>query len=137
MRLFNNLRIGTRLALAFSAAILFTLLIALFARQQLAHIDEELQLLLNDRVAKVKSLNSVIDNANEIGNSVRNLLLVSDMAAKAEELSHIDKARAGNDALFSSLEQSLVSAESRRLLAENARRRDPYTPRCRRSSNWA
>jgi len=126
MRLFNHLRIGTRLGLAFSIAILFTLLIALFARHQLSQIDAELQLLLTDRVAKVKVLNTVIDNANEVGIRLRSMLLLSDAAAKAKEVDGIEKAIARNADLYRSLEPSLVSDEARRLLALNAERRAPF-----------
>ncbi|MBN8504666.1 MAG: MCP four helix bundle domain-containing protein [Burkholderiales bacterium] len=133
MKLLNNLRIGTRLAIAFAISIVFTLALALFARQQLQHIDADLQLLLGDRVAKVKQLNTVIDNANEIAVSVRNLALLSDAAGKSSELGAIEKARAGNAELIRRLEASITSPEGQRLLHDLEARRTPYNEAVQRA----
>jgi len=125
---FNNLKIGTRLGIAFTLLITAALAIALFARVSLGNVKAELDLLVDDRAAKVAQLNDVIDNVNEIAISVRNIAMTTDGAVNTAESKEIAELRQKNNKIIEDLERSITSDKGKALLKASAEARVAYIP---------
>ncbi|OYT99969.1 MAG: methyl-accepting chemotaxis protein [Burkholderiales bacterium PBB1] len=134
MNAFNNLRIGIRLGIGFALLIAAVLFVALFARLTLGGIKEELDVLTDDRVVKVEQVNSIIDNVNEIGTSVRNIALLSDTQKMQAELADIREAKARNAELYKKLEDSIQSEKGKAALRTAFEARSAYNPLIERAS---
>jgi len=126
MKYLTDLRIGLRLGLAFAVCIAFSVLLAAYARNALMHINDELALMVVDRMVKVERLEQVKHNLSTIGQAARNLVLLPDPAAKRQELAIIDTARAGNGELMKTLGDSITSEKGRQLLRAATDARTPY-----------
>ncbi len=126
MNVFNRLTIGQRLGLGFALTLSFTTAVALYARAQLADVNAEVKLLVDDRVVKFEQLEQVKANVDAIAIGVRNLALLSDPAAMARESEWIGRARQDNGALIDQLERRITSDKGKRLLHAAAEARRPY-----------
>ena len=82
MRFLNDLRIGRRLGLAFALSIMFSVLLAGYARAQLQQINTALELMVEDRLVKVQQLEAIKDHVNEIAQSVRDVVMLSDFLSE-------------------------------------------------------
>ncbi|WP_457442796.1 methyl-accepting chemotaxis protein [Roseateles sp. P5_E4] len=126
MNIFKDLRIGLRLGLGFAVSILFSVALALYARGQLRQINDELALMVKDRVVKVEQLEQVKHNVNLTARTVRNIVLLSDPAAIQKELDTIAGNRKSTGDLFQKLQASITSSQGTKLLAATAEARAPY-----------
>ncbi|NCT85637.1 MAG: HAMP domain-containing protein, partial [Comamonadaceae bacterium] len=126
MKSLTDLRIGLRLGLAFTISIAFSVLLALYARGQLGRVNDELVLMVQDRLVKVEQLHTVKDNLNHIARAVRNIALLHDAAAQRKEVATIEEARAQNTALLDKLDATIQAEKGRRLLAAASSARPPY-----------
>jgi methyl-accepting chemotaxis protein len=126
MRFLNNIKIGRRLGLAFAMFIAFSVLLAVYARSQFMAVNSELDLMVEDRMVKVEQLTLLRDNAYEVSQSVRDIIMLSDGAAKRKELEDVQAARARNGELVKKLEESIQSEKGRALLQAAATARSPY-----------
>ncbi len=125
MRFLNDLRIGRRLGLAFALSIMFSVLLAGYARVQLHQINAALELMVEDRMVKVQQLESIKDHVNEIAQSVRDLVMLADEAAKKKELADVTTSRKEIAALEKQLE-AIQDLQARRLLEAAAQAHAPY-----------
>jgi methyl-accepting chemotaxis protein len=126
MNLLKDLRIGSRLGLAFAFLALFGVALALYARGQLMRINDELALMVNDRVLKVEQLEHIKHNVNLTARTVRNIVLLSDAAAIQKELETIAANRKSTAELFQKLKDSIKSSRGTQLLAATGEARGPY-----------
>ncbi|MDR7269281.1 methyl-accepting chemotaxis protein [Pelomonas saccharophila] len=126
MNIFKDLRIGLRLGLAFAVSIAFSVALALYARGQLMRINDELTVMVKDRVVKVEQLEQIKHNVNLTARTVRNIVLLSDPAAIQKELDTIAGNRKSTGDLFQKLQASITSSEGIKLLAATAEARAPY-----------
>jgi methyl-accepting chemotaxis protein len=102
--MFNNLRIGMKLSIAFSVVMLFLAIISVLAFARLDRVDTEMRDLTNDKYPKIVWANVVVDQANVIARALRNSLLVKgdevqkelDQVAVARQLitENLDKLKA-------------------------------------------
>ena len=128
MKAFNNLRIGMRLGIGFALLIVAVLFVSLFARLTLGDVKEELDVLTGDRVVKVEQVNSIIDNVNEIGTSVRNIALLTDTQKMQTEVAVINEAKARNAGLYKELEETIQSEKGKAALKAAFDARSAYNP---------
>ena len=92
--MFANLRIGVRLAIAFSVLVLLLACVATIAVVKTNTINTELNKIVNDRFPKVTAANSIIDILNANARVVRNMLLLTkpeDVKREADRLPDITK----------------------------------------------
>ncbi len=123
---FANMKVGTRLGLGFALVILAGLIVAVFGRVQLGNVNDDVKLLVEDRMVKVERLNQVKDNLNLVARAVRNIALMSDEKSMLAEKQRIEDARTQNTELFKKLNDSIKSPEGRQLLQKIADIRGPY-----------
>ncbi|CAG2141371.1 hypothetical protein LMG26411_02043 [Cupriavidus numazuensis] len=118
--------VGARLIWGFAIVILAGLAIALFGRIELATINDEMTLLVDDRMVKVDLINEAIDNVNLVARATRNLIMLPDDASMRDEKARIDKAREANNAIFQKLDATVQSEKGRALIKVLADSRGPY-----------
>ncbi|MFO0122309.1 MAG: MCP four helix bundle domain-containing protein, partial [Inhella sp.] len=115
-----------RLGLGFGALILLSLVIALLGRVELGVADDDLQLVVNDRLPKLDLVVELRDNARRVATQGRSVVLYSDEADRKAAVNDIAQVRQRNGAVMKELEAKLTSAEGRRLLAELMARREAF-----------
>lgn len=86
MNALNNLRIGTRLALAFALVAVLMVAIAAIARLGLVSIRDNMDTVLHDRYAKVKIITDIGEAVNLHARIVRNLVLMDSEAERQQEI---------------------------------------------------
>ncbi|MFG6488156.1 methyl-accepting chemotaxis protein [Roseateles sp. BYS78W] len=126
MKLLNNLRIGHRLGLAFTISIAISLLLAGYARTALIRINDELAVMVDDRIVKVQQLEQIKHNVNLTALTVRNIVLLSEPAAVRKQLDTIAENRKNTAELFAKLKASITSSRGLQLLATTGEARGPY-----------
>ncbi len=124
---FEHMKVATRLAAGFALLVLASVCIAVIGRVQLGRLDDELRVLIEDRMVKVEQTHDLIDNLNLVARSVRNIVLLSDPEGMREEKARIDKARAANTDLFAKLQNTVRSEKGRAALQVALEARAPYT----------
>jgi methyl-accepting chemotaxis protein len=126
MAFMHNLKIGTRLSLAFGVMVLVMLAIVLVAKLGLNNIGDALSLMNADRYPKVQVSNDMIDAVNVQARSTRNLLLMDSLADRERELKSIAEARAKVAKLFEQLEPLVRSDEDKALFKQIQAGRTEY-----------
>jgi len=89
----NNLKVGTKLAIGFTLAILALLIVATIGIMRVSTIAGEVDTMANDRFPKVVWANDIIDNVNLVARVVRNTLLVKTDEEVKRELDRLMDAR--------------------------------------------
>jgi methyl-accepting chemotaxis protein len=72
------MKIGRRLGLGFGVMQMFMLVLAVLAMVRLAHIQQNLDFLVNDSYAKVEAANRMLDHSRNIALAVRDLMIMDD-----------------------------------------------------------
>ena len=126
MNLIANLRIGRRLGLAFALCIAFSLVLAFYARATLGRINDELDLMVKDRIVKVERLGQFKDNVNEISLLARDAVLAGDEATIRRAVDRIADLRRQNVEVVKGLDETIKMEQARRLLKEIADARAAY-----------
>ena len=82
----KNLKIGTKIGLGFTIAILFLIAISLISISRLQELNTAVDTLVHDRFPKTVQANAIIDSLNLAARGTRNMLLdPSEANIKAEE----------------------------------------------------
>ena len=121
------MKVGTRLGLGFALVILAGLAVALFGRWQLGRVNDEVQILVEDRMVKVEQIHQIKDNLNLIARAARNIALLSDEQEMQAEKKRIEQARARNTELLAALERTIRSEQGRALLQQIQEVRAAYS----------
>jgi methyl-accepting chemotaxis protein len=112
---FASLKVSTRLALGFGAAVLLGLVIALTGAVQMHSLNNKVNELALDRMPKMDKLSSFTDNMNATAQAVRNVLLTTEPTAKAAEVKLVQDMRQANGKLLKELDEMLVLPRGREL----------------------
>ncbi|HEY0843952.1 MAG TPA: methyl-accepting chemotaxis protein [Noviherbaspirillum sp.] len=88
-----NMKIGVRMAVGFSGALLLMILIAVVGLRSMAAIEDHLEELVTENFHRTKLVNEITDSLHVISTSMRNMLMVKDAEATAREQKTIDQAR--------------------------------------------
>ncbi|WP_281174779.1 methyl-accepting chemotaxis protein [Simplicispira psychrophila] len=120
------MKVGVRLGLGFMLMILAGLAVAILGRIALGSIDDEMHLLVSDRMVKVGQLNQVKNNLNQVARSIRNMILSNDDQDMQTEKQRIETTRAQNTTLLEQLNTTIQTAEGRQLLQKVMQIRPSY-----------
>ncbi|CAM3859209.1 methyl-accepting chemotaxis protein [Roseateles saccharophilus] len=137
MGFLTDLRIGQRLGMAFAISIGFCVLLAGYARVQLWQINDQLTVMVNDRIVKVEQLMAIKNNANLTARAVRNIMLLNDENAMKQEMSTIAANRKSTVELYEKLQQTIVDGEGAKLMAAAKEARAGYTSSMQRALDLA
>ncbi len=126
MNFLKHLKIGTRLVLMSGVLIASSLVVALFASAQITRLDNVLDDLVGHSTTQVMLLNDIKHNLAAVALGVRNIVLVDNEQAIADEAHRIEATRAGTVELLNRLETLSSNPEERRLLDAALETRGPY-----------
>ncbi len=90
----KNMKIGTRLILAFGLILLFLLINSGTSFRIIGQLSDDLSTLAEDRMPKVELANDIIDNINIIARALRNIVIDTSKETLQAELLRVEKARA-------------------------------------------
>jgi methyl-accepting chemotaxis protein len=127
---FLNLRIGTRLRLAFAGIFVLMVVLAVFANNRLAEANAQMAHITEGNMQQIARANLMIEAVNKKGMAVRNLLLLSDAEMKKSELDDMLEA----DRVYGEAEKELVAligkydaSEAEKALLEAIKRSEQTT----------
>ncbi|WP_202424255.1 methyl-accepting chemotaxis protein [Duganella levis] len=89
----NNLKIGTRLQLAFGAMLVLLLVIAYIGWSALADTNKRMDIVVNENNTKIALSNSMLTELNLIARSARNYILYADKETQAKMQGRIEGAQ--------------------------------------------
>ncbi|WP_159916836.1 methyl-accepting chemotaxis protein [Pantoea sp. 18069] len=114
----NQLKISSRLIVAFSILVLLLVALAGIGLWRSASQRAELADVVEQRIPLSKALNTVIDEVNEQAIQVRNLAIFTSSAIKKASLERIAAARADVEVQFKTLDAMITSSEGKAILAK-------------------
>ena len=68
----NNLKIGTRLSCGFGLLLILMIVVGIYSVKEIKVLNNDIDLLVKDRMVKVKQANQLIDQINLVARAVRN-----------------------------------------------------------------
>lgn len=124
---FQDLRIGTRLGIAFATLVLITIGIVILGLSRLSEINESLDHVVNDRYKKVAIINTISANTDDIALSVRNRLISTSREEIAKEKAEADQLVVENNKLYEQLGTLIVRPNAKAQLDKVIQSRGEYT----------
>ncbi|MGE5492217.1 MAG: MCP four helix bundle domain-containing protein, partial [Actinomycetota bacterium] len=120
------MKIGTKLAIGYGLVILLLVVVATIGGLRLAKINEEIDLLVNDRFPKTVWANDMIDNVNLIARTMRNSLLVKSEEDVKKELGRIEESRKTIGEMLDKLEKTIKTERGLEMLKKMKENRAAY-----------
>ena len=118
MNLFNNLKIGTRLGIAFAMCVLVMLALTATAKYGLAHVRDDVDLINKDRYAKVRLTTDIKDDVSAVVLSAHNLVIAKTPAERDGDMKEIGAMRARIGDSLKKLDAMLVTEAAKQDLAK-------------------
>ena len=126
MNSLNNLRVGARLALGFGAVFLLMLVVVVTGVIGMTAVGGTVDVLIDDRYAKLTLANRVTQSLNEQARSVRDALLMENPADREKELKEVDATRTKIGEIYSELEPKLRTEQGKEHFAKLQDERRDY-----------
>ncbi len=89
----KNIKIGTRLILAFGLVMVLLLINGLVAIHDISRLSGQVKIVANDRMPKVEMANDIVDNINVIARGLRNIIIDTSKETQEAELKRITESR--------------------------------------------
>ena len=124
--MFSNLKISTRLALAFGVVSLLLAAVVLLGVRSLGHVSAGADEMVTDKYPKVVWSYGLIGDINQIAVGMRNIALFNDPQVTQREMAAIDAAKAGIKANIEKLEQRITTAHGKEALRTMLDAREKY-----------
>ena len=115
--MFNRLTIKLRLILAFSALVILLLVTNMLALQRMSDTMQDMDVLVNDRVFKIKLSNKFVESALNNGRLLRGILLVDTNEERLAIKGQIEANRKQNSELLEKLEPLVRTERGKKILA--------------------
>ena len=122
----SNLRIGTRLGIAFSLLILLLVAVATLAIVKANAINTELNTIVNNRFPKVAAAHAMIDLLNNNARIIRNVFLVTKPEDVKRELDRLPELSRRQTEELAKLEKAEKTTDERAVLDQINQVRGPY-----------
>lgn len=130
MKWFTNLKIGVRLGVGFSVLALGLIIVALYAIVSLTRVNSSTETVVNDRYPKTVWAHNIIDAINDASRVMRNLVIIGNNPAMAEEIksnnARLDAAAKLVTASVDSLKMTCKSTEELEMLTQLGKIRQEY-----------
>jgi len=112
----KNMKISTRLTLAFTVVVLITLTISVLSYMRMGLMNQNTDKIVADLYPKTELANDIIGNVNQISLGVRNSLLFTDSQMIRNEIDSIRENQKKNSALIDKIESLTALGEGRELI---------------------
>ena len=116
--MFNNLKIGTRLGLAFAMCVAVMLALTTTAKLGLAHVRNDVEQINKDHYVKVRLATDIKDDVSVVVLSAHKLVIAQTAAERAGDLKELGAARARIGETFKKIEALLTTDAARQELAK-------------------
>lgn len=123
----KNLRIGTRLRIAFGLVLVFMVAIAAIGIERLSSLNEHIDALAGEDYLKVEVANKIIDAANADAQAVMLAQIEKKPALAREEFEKIAASDIEVDEHYAVLDSLIASARGKELLGEMKAAREQWT----------
>ncbi|TXI20359.1 MAG: HAMP domain-containing protein [Roseateles sp.] len=133
MQALRKLAIGRRLGVAFAIVIAFSALLALYARSELHQINDELALMVEDRVPKVEMTQQLQRNLLSSAMRARNIVLLTDDTGKQREAREIAALTEANGRIYQQLTERVTLPKGKELLNAATTARAAYNESIQRA----
>ncbi len=107
----KNMKIGTRLILAFGLVLVMLLVNGGISFRMIEGLSDDITILAEDRMPKVELANDISDNINIIARALRNIIIDTSKETQQAELLRIEKARDTIGKNIDSLQKTVKSKE--------------------------
>ena len=122
----KNMKIGLRLGLSFGLILVALAAIGAYAISRVSSLNTAINVVVTDRMVKVRQSNVLINNTNIVARTMRNMILLEDPAKVKEEVARLDEVSALNTKTYDSLEANVTSAEGKKFLTTASEARKSY-----------
>jgi len=112
----KNFKIGSRLSLAFGLILALMMTVGGYAIKDIKSLQEDIDLLVNDRMVKLEQVNTIVDNINILARALRNIIIDDNKDHQADEMRRIAEARKTVGAIMADLEKTIKSENGIALL---------------------
>ena len=116
--MFKNMKIGTRLTLAFTIVVLITLTISAFSDMRMRLMNQNTDRIVDDLYPKTEIARNIINNVDGISLSVRNALLFVDNSMIKSEIANIRRSQKRTGELIEQLETISGNETGRKLIGK-------------------
>jgi methyl-accepting chemotaxis protein len=120
------LKIGTRLSCGFGILLVLMVLVGGYAIKSINGLDEQIELLVNDRMVKVGLAQDVLDNVNIIARALRNVLIDDSKDRQAAEFNRIAESRKIAGERVEELNSKMSTDKGKDLVKKVIDARGPY-----------
>ena len=122
----KNMKIGLRLGLSFGLILAALAAVGAYAISRVSSLNAAIEVVVSDRMVKVRQSNVLINNTNIAARSMRNMILLEDPAKVKEEQVRLDEVSAANTKTYDSLESTVTDNDGKKLLATASEARKSY-----------
>ena len=117
-RMFRNMKIGARLALAFGVVLLLVAGLGVYVSTETSDINSKINLVVQDRMVKSRQANDMIDQVNLTARVIRNVFLARSPEEAKKEASRMASVSERMGGLLDSLNASVKDEQGKKLLTE-------------------
>ena len=135
--MFKDLSISKRLIIGFGLLIMILIVTNLMAMKRMAETMDNMDLLVNERVLKIKEANNINERTLSIGRSLRGILIADSREEREAIKAEIHKLRELNGPSLATLEKLIHSPEGKALLSKIVAVRDKAGPQYEQYFNIA
>ncbi len=114
--MFKNMKIGTRLTLAFTLVVLITLAISAYSDMRMRLMNQNTDKIVDDLFPKTEIARDIINNVDNISLSVRNVLLFVDNSMIESEIANIRRFQKRTAVLIEQLDTTTAHENGRKLI---------------------
>jgi methyl-accepting chemotaxis protein len=125
----QNLRIGTRLGIAFSALVSLLILLALTGITQLDDVNSDTDLIANDRLPKINLAQRIQNEVNRQSRAIRTALIATDPKVVAAELEKVESSGPVIVEALKQLQDTIKTPEGKAALAQVLEARQVFKER--------
>jgi len=117
-RMFRNMKIGARLALAFGVVLLLVAGLGVYVSTETSDINSKINLVVQDRMVKSRQANDMIDQVNLTARVIRNVFLARSPEEAKKEASRMASVSERMGGLLDSLDASVKDEQGKKFLTE-------------------
>ncbi len=128
MRFLTNLKLSTRLGVAFATLLLLATIVVSVGISELSSLNSSLGLISADRVPKVQKLADITDDVNLIARELRNTLIFEDERTVNEAIAIASSARDRIAVVFDEIAPTIQSKTGKEQLESTMKARGAYVP---------